>query len=190
MNKRPIVIVASARSGSTAYCYYLGKLHSMAVWAEPSYDEECFESFKQYISSGNNYVLKIISYQIANNQVYNSIIESDCYKIKLTRSNKIEQVASHYIGQCTNIWNSHNEYARGKQYSVPIDIELINSIIQVIIDNDKVFDSLGINFDEEQTYEELIKTIDLNSTIIAKIIPPVNYDLLKTVIEEEYDKYR
>lgn len=191
MNKRPIVIVASARSGSSAYCRYINKFYNIKGCQEPSRTLEEFESFKKYIKSGNtDYVLKIISDQIENNQLYQSILDSDCYKIKLTRENKIEQIASHYIGYSTNIWNSENKYARGKEYTVDIDTDLINSIIKIVIANDKLFDILNINFDKELTYEELIKSAILNDIDMAKIIPPTNYFFLKQRIEREYAKYR
>ena len=191
MNKRPIVIVASTRSGSSAFAWHLGKLHNVKTWTEPSYDPDWFDSFQRYIASGkNDYVLKVISYQIPINEIYQTILASDCYKIKLTRANKIEQIVSHYIGHSTWIWNSWDRYARGEQYTVPIDRALINSVIQTVITNDNLFDSLNIEFDEELTYEELINTVNLSNTGMVKIIPPTNYDLIKQAIEIEYDKYR
>ena len=191
MNKRPIVVIASTRSGSSAFASYLGKLHDIKVWMEPSYTEGGFNSFRRYlVSENNNYVLKVISWQILNNKIYQTILASNCYKIKLTRSNKIEQIASHYIGECTNIWNSTDQYARGIEYTVPVDLKLINSIINVVVANDRLFDSFDINFDETLTYEKLINTVNLSNTGMAKIIPPINYDEIRAVIEEEYAKYR
>ena len=191
MNKKPIVIVASARSGSSAYCRHVSNFYNVKRWQEPTRDLEVFESFKKYIKTGNtDYVLKIVSNQIENNKVYRSILDGDCYKIKLTRENKIDQIASHYIGYSTNIWNSENKYARGLTYHVNIDIAVVNTIINTVIADDKLFDILNISFDEEHTYEELIKTTILDDTGMAKLLPPTNYDLLKTVIEEEYGKFR
>ena len=191
MNKRPIVIVASTRSGSTAFASYIGEMYKIKIWSEPSFNAEGFESFKRYIAADNsNYVLKVISYQIPNNEIYHSILASDCYKIKLTRSNKVEQIASHYIGHCTDIWNDHDKYARGIEYTVPVDLTLINSIINVVVANDRIFDNLDIKFDEPHTYEQLINTVDLDSTGMVKIISPANYNEIKGVIEEEYAKHR
>ena len=191
MNKRPVIIVASTRSGSSAYCRHIGKSYNIKIWQEPTHNLEEFESFKRYIQAGNNdYVLKTITHQIKDNEIYQSILKNDCYKIKLTRENKIDQIVSHYIGGETNTWNSDNKYARGKEYNVKIDRNYINSAIQTVINNDRVFDDLKIEFDKEHTYEELIKTINLDSTGIVKMIPPTNYNLLKKVIEIEYAKYR
>lgn len=191
MNKRPIVIVASTRSGSTAFASYIGKMHKIKIWMEPSFTTEGFEAFERWLKAKNtDYVLKIISYQIANNEVYKTILEDDCYKIKLTRSNKIEQIASHYIGHSTWIWNSHDRYARGEQYTVPVDMKLVNDVIKTVIFNDNIFNNLDIKFDETHTYEELISTMNLDSTGIVKIIPPTNYNEIKAVIAKEYDKQK
>ena len=190
MNKRPIVIVASARSGSSAFAWHIGNLHNIEVWTEPTRNLEEFENFKKFVTTDNDYVLKIITYQIKDTEIYQSILKNNCYKIKLTRENKIDQIASHYIGNITNIWNSNNKYARGKEYTVKIDQHHINSVIQTVINNDQMFDDLKIEFDEEHTYEELIKTISLDSTGQAKMAPPTNFDLLKKAIEIEYAKYR
>ena len=191
ISKLPIVIIASSRSGSSALAQHISSLYNIKNWSEPTRDVEEFEKFKQYITRGNiNYVLKIISYQISSTEIYQTILANDCYKIKLTRENKLDQIVSHYIGHCTQVWNSTDQYARGVQYTVPADIKLINDAIQTVIFNDKVFDGLGIEFDETLTYEELISHTNLDSTGLAKIIPPTNYNEIKLVIEKEYDKYR
>lgn len=191
MNKRPIVIVASTRSGSSAFAWHLGRIHKIKIWTEPTNSTEEFEDFKSWLKAENtDYVLKIISYQIANTEVYQTILAGNCYKIKLTRSNKIEQITSHYIGHSTWIWNSTDRYARGEQYIVPVDMKLVNDAIKTVIFNDNIFNNLDIKFDETLTYEELITTINLDSSGLAKIIPPINYDKIRAVIEQEYDKYR
>ena len=190
MNKRPIVIVASARSGSSAFASYVGRMHKIKIWSEPSFNIEGLESFKKWLKAENtNYVLKIITYQLVDNELFQTILKTDCYKMKLTRSNKVEQIASHYIGHCTDIWNATGKYARGTEYTVPVELTLINSIINVVVTNDKLFDSFDIKFDETLTYEELISTINLDNTGVVKIIPPTNYNEIKRVIEEEYAKH-
>ena len=191
MNKRPIVIVASTRSGSTAFAWYLGRIHGIKIWSEPNNSVEEFEAFERWLAAeSTDYVLKIIAHQLVNNEVYQTILKTDCYKIKLTRANKIDHIVSQYIAHSTRIWNSNDRYARGVEYTVDIDIDLINYTIQSVINNDRVFNSSDINFDETFTYENLITTMNLDSTGIVKIMPPINYDEIKTVIEKEYDKHR
>ena len=191
MNKRPIVIVASTRSGSTAFASYIGEMHKIKIWMEPRFNTEGFESFKRWLADGNtDYVLKIIAHQLVNNEVYQTILQTDCYKIKLTRADKIDHIVSQYIAHFTRIWNSRDRYARGVEYTVNIDMNLVNNTINDVINNDRIFDNLDIDFDETQTYEELINTVDLGNTGAVKIIPPINYNEIKAVIEEEYAKYR
>jgi hypothetical protein len=189
--KFPIIIIASTRSGSSAFAGYIGDLYNTKVWSEPTGSIEEFEVFKRWVADNNkNYVLKIIAHQLVNNEVYQTILSSDCYKIKLTRENKIDHIVSQYIAAHTNIWNSDDKYARGMEYIVDIDKDLVNLTIQHIMHCDEVFNNLDIKFDEEHTYEELITHTHLDDTGIVKIIPPTNYSLLKRVIEKEYDKYR
>ena len=163
----------------------------MDGWIEPADDAIKFAKFKNYLNdTGSNYVLKIMAQHIETNPTYQSILSNDCYKIKLTRENKLEQIVSHYVGWTTKIWNSDDKFARGEKYIVEIDKQEINNIILDHIRYEKSFDQLDIKFDEEHTYEELLTTVDLNKSTIAKIVPPTNYNLLKRVIEQEYDKYR
>jgi len=193
ISKRPILIVASPRSGSSPYCYYLGKKYGLSIWAEPTHQKNfpnAFLEFEKYVQGNNDYVLKIISYQIENNPLYQQLLDSDCYKIKLTRENKVDQIVSEYIGKMTGIYNSTDKFARGIEYTVPIDINHINDSILYIKKTDNILNSLNVKFDEELTYEELLKTIDLNLSNILKIIPPTNYLELKEIIEHEYNKSR
>jgi len=191
MNKRPIVIVASTRSGSTAYASYIGLMHKIKIWSEPSFNIEGLESFKRWLKAENtDYVLKVIAHQLVDNEIFQTILKTDCYKIKLTRANKIDHIASQYIAHSTWIWNSGDRYARGVEYTVDIDMNLVKDTIKDVLNNDRIFDNLDIKFDETLTYEELIDTVNLDSTGMVKIISPTNYDEIKQVIEQEYDKYR
>jgi len=190
MNKRPIVIVASTRSGSTTFASYIGEMYKIKIWSEPSFDTEGFEVFKRWLKAENtDYVLKIIAHQLVDNELFQTILSGDCYKIKLTRANKIDHIASQYIALSTCIWNSGDRYARGVEYTVDIDMNLVKDTIKDVLNNDRIFDNLDIKFDETLTYEELIDTVNLDSTGMVKIISPTNYDEIKRVIEEEYAKH-
>jgi len=191
MNKRPIVIVASTRSGSSAYASYIACEYNLKLWSEPNLTVEGLATFERWLAAENkNYVLKIIARQLVKNEVYQTILKTDCYKIKLTRANKIDRIVSLYIADYTNIWNSYDRYARGIEYIVDINMDLIKATIKDVINNDRIIDNLDIDFDETLTYEELISTTNLDNTGVVKIIPPTNYDEIKAVIEEEYAKYR
>ena len=166
-------------------------MHGIKIWTEPTNSIEEFDSFKRWLTAGStNYVLKIIANRLVNNEVIQTILKTDCYKIKLTRANKIDHIVSQYIAYSTGVWNSGDRYARGVEYIVDIDMDLVNDTINDVINNDRVFDNLDIDFDETHTYEQLINTLNLDSTGMVKIIPPTNYDEIRTVIAEEYDKQR
>ena len=191
ISKRPILIVASPRSGSSPYCFHVGRTHGLTIWAEPTRDAVEFKEFQKFIHSTNKaYILKIITYQIADTPVYQRLLYTDCYKIKLTRQNKVDQIVSEYIGKMTGVYNSEDKFARGTEYTVPIDAGRIQDTILYIQKTDSIFDLLNVKFDEELTYEELVRTSDFSNTNIVKIIPPTNYLQLKEIIEHEYNKSR
>ena len=166
-------------------------MYAIPDWQEPTLLATSFDEFRNYLTTcDNKYALKILIHQLPGNLVYQSILANDCYKIKLTRENKVEQIISYYIASFTNIWNSKDKFARGNRYFINIDIDRIKDAIQHIIHSDKLLDNLDIEFDEEHTYEQLLQTINLDDSRIQKLIPPTNYIFLKRVIEQEYDKYR
>lgn len=190
----PILLLAGPRTGSSAYCHLLAKLHGLTSFTEPLAEdvipENMPELFDQSLKTDKKCVVKIIAYQISEYSTYQRLVYSKCYKIKLTRQNKIDQITSHYIGEKTKVWNSPNKFARGIEYSIPIDIPTIVKSILFIKHTDDILDNLPVKFDETVTYEELIKTVNLDETGVAKIIPPSNYNELRTIIQNVYDKQR
>lgn len=179
---KPIVIIANYRTGSTAYSIMLANQYNLVNFAEPHYQPELFEQLStMMLESERNFVLKIMPDQIKENLIYQQALDSDCYKIKLTRENKVEQIVSHYIARLTNKWNSSNPNIRGQMYNVPVSkVELAN-VINYIQKIDQQLDNLNIKFDQELTYESILESIE-NATVNKlpkKLIPPSNYEELK-----------
>lgn len=156
---------------------------------EPHLESPRLELLDKLINTEELFVVKLMPEHIDLNNHYRTIVTSDCYKIKLTRESKIDQIVSHYIGLMTLVWNSADPFARGKKYSVDIVRDKIKEAIDTILKNDKIFDNLNIKFDKEITYEQLLNN-GLLGTRHVKIVLPTNINLIKKVIEKEYDKYR
>jgi hypothetical protein len=161
----------------------------MHWFPEPHLTPETNSLFTSVLATSEPYVVKFMPEHISNNPWYQLLVASDCYKIKLTRESKLDQIASQYIALMTDVWNSKDPLARGEHYSVDIFEDTITTAIETIIRNDKLFDTLDIQFDKELTYEELLNSGQLGSRH-TKILPPTNIVLLKRVIEKAYDKYR
>ena len=189
MNNKVILLLANFRTGSSDYSYKLANDNVMPWLPEPHLESSQLELLDKLISTEKPFVVKLMPEHIHLNNHYQSIITSDCYKIKLTRESKVDQIVSHYIGLITSVWNSKNRYARGETYIVDIDSDKIKEAIDTVIKNDKIFDDLNIKFDKEITYEELLNN-GLLGTRHVKIVPPTNINLIKTLIKKEYDKYR
>jgi LPS sulfotransferase NodH len=142
------------------------------------------------VSADEKFVIKFMPEQIAEYDLYQKIVNSDCYKIKLIRENKLEQITSYYVASMTDIWNDHrNEFARGREYTVDISLDQIKTSINIITKNDFLLENLDIQFDEEVTYEQLVEQKLLTSGTI-KLHPPTNYKIIKQHIEYEYNKSR
>jgi len=189
MNKKSILLLANFRTGSSDYSYKLANDNDMPWLPEPHLESSRLALLDKLVSTESPFVIKFMPEHVDLNNHYQSIITSDCYKIKLTRESRVDQIVSHYIGLMTSVWNSKNRYARGETYIVDIVIDKIKEAIDTIVKNDKIFDNLNIKFDKEITYEQLLNN-GLLGTRHVKIVPPTNINLIKTIIEKEYDKYR
>lgn len=189
MNKKSILLLANFRTGSSNYSYKLATDNSMYWLPEPHLESSQLELLGNLINNNEPFVVKFMPEHIYLNNHYQSIITSNCYKIKLTRESILDQIVSHYIALMTSIWNSRNKFARGEIYIVDIVRDKIKEAIDTIIKNNKMFDNLNIKFDKEITYEQLLNN-NLLWNNFAKIVPPTNINLIKKVIEKEYDKYK
>jgi hypothetical protein len=111
---------------------------------------------------------------------YQELIASDCYKIKLTRNDKVSQIASHYIASVRNKWWTTNKEEQ-TNYFVPIISEKINQSITRIQLVDSMLDSYS-NFDIEVTSEDIgiIDGVDRSHSL-----KPLNLEHLLNVIKEK-----
>lgn len=180
--KKPIVIVANYRTGSTTYSNVIANQYNLVNFPEPHYQPEHFKQLSTMVlESKSNFVLKIMPDQIKKNLIYQQVLDLDCYKIKLTRENKVEQIVSHYIARLTNKWNSSNPATRGQVYHIPIMKVELTKVIEYILEMDQHLDRLSINFDQELTYESILESIKNTNFggLPKKLIPPSNYEELK-----------
>ena len=124
--KLPIIVVSSERSGSTAYSAHLADRYDLTWFSEPHISknrilfENCYKFHNQ-----PNYLVKFIARQSADYEIYQQLLDSDCYKIKLLRRNTVDQILSHYIARITGVWN-HSKLGPNRDSSVvPIDIKQV-----------------------------------------------------------------
>ena len=179
---KPIVIICNYRTGSTAYSAILADQHNFINFSEPHYDPVLVEQLSTLLAeSKTNFVLKIMPDQINLNPIYQQILALDCYKIKLTRNDKVEQIISQYIAKMTNKWNSPDPAVRGQVYKIPVVKSELIRAIDFIQEVDQLLDNLDINFDKEITYESInniLQDAELDG-MSKKLIAPSNYEELK-----------
>lgn len=185
MTKNRILLLANYRTGSSDYCDTLSKINNATFLPEPHLYEEKYRLLKKIVFAGEPFVVKFMPDQIAEHPIYVKILNSNCYKIKLTRENKIDQITSYYIAYMTKIWNSTDVLARGENYTVEISHEKIIKAIDMISKNDSIFNTLDIKFDEELTYEHLVDN-NLLGRRLVKILEPSNISDIKKAVEDVY----
>ena len=189
----PIVIIANYRTGSNAYGSMLARDHNFIPFLEPHLRQDALKEFQTVLSSNNNdFLLKIMPDQIEAHVAYKEILSNDCYKIKMTRDDKVEQIVSLYVARQTDAWTSYNSLLREKKYSVPINPGALMNVIEYILKMDKLLDNCGIDFDQSITYESIKESLIKNGNLLGheKLIAPINYEELKQytnkLINERY----
>jgi len=194
--KFPIIIVGTPRTGTTVYSEHLSKLYNLECISEPTLflhnsdlNDSDFLRLQELISQKNNrFVLKILYYQYHDSPIFKQLIENDnCYKIKVYRQDKIEQIASLYMAWNRGVWQQRAKSV--SKYSVSINTFEISKSINDINGQIEQFEQSCLKFDEVISYEEISK-LPLNYEGLKKITCPTNYDFLKEKIKrlKELDK--
>jgi hypothetical protein len=192
ITKFPILILANYRTGSSTLAHNLSVKHNLEFFSEPLRDE--IENGKpdkpmqrlidKIKNKENNFVVKFMPDQINDHQIYQDIYNSDCYKIKLQRRDKIAQIASYYISYASGTWHSDNPTERGEKYFIPAYYDDIEYAINLILDNDLRFDDIDVKFDQELYYEDL----NLENEWLVKLNPPLNYNGICMYIKDRMQK--
>jgi hypothetical protein len=180
--KLPIIVVSVERSGSTAYSAQLADQYNLTWFSEPhlSKNRTIFENYYNFHKQ-QPYLVKFIVNQSAEYEIYQQLLDSDCYKIKLLRRNTVDQILSHYIARITGVWN-HSKLGPNRDSSaVPIDIKQIEKSIYCIINNTNSLNNLPYKFNEIVYYEDLGNISNHRS--IEKLPSPVNADDIKQIIQ-------
>jgi len=185
ITKFPIIIIATPRTGSTAFTDHLAaKYPKLKVWKEPDNIPEELSDFLNYAKNNNDFILKVLINSLVRYPIWFKIkIYTNAYHlIKLKRKSLVEQVASHYVATNRNIWCYHKENFDKWQSKIQGPINIDESAIKKTIKSVKSY----INYinplvcDNTFFYEDMT---DLNSQEI-KTPKPANYIDLINKIED------
>lgn len=168
-NNFPILLLSNYRTGSSAMAGIIGKKYNLKVFREPHSNPVELAELALYIQIGRtDYIIKFMPDYIEQIQEYNHIYNSSCYKIKLTRRDKIAQITSYYIASVTNRWNNWKK-EKEDPYHIDVNDTLIDSAIERIFNVDALLDKSECA--EHMIYED----VDLTNPIMNKLLPPTNY---------------
>lgn len=176
INKFPIIIVSSPRTGSTILAEYISKKYNLKLFSEPDENKDITQEFYSYIKTKNNsFVLK---FHARNFSFYENLdIFANSYLISIQRKNIVEQIASHYVARARNkfIYNKENV-----EHNEIMDVNLFDIVVnceKVYVAN-KALREVKLNFDKKVFFEDLnLQELGHNSKFM--ITPkPKNYDYI------------
>ena len=181
----PVLLYANYRTGSNVLGSELAIKYKAKWYPEPIRNAERYKNFiEHYHSDDTRYIVKFMPDQ--TNQIVETaeLFNSDCFKIKLTRKNEFDQIVSHYIASMRDQWVQSSPSV--SNYSVDLDYTVLENVIQVIQSNNRLLDEEDNKFDVSLCYEDLNFTD--NSTLLHKITPPDNIELLRKIIRRYYEQ--
>jgi hypothetical protein len=180
--KTPILIVSNYRTGSSAYSAKLAEEHNLMWFAEPHlYPKLYYKLLSLMNTTERGFIVKFMSDQIEQYDIYKKLLRSDSYKIKLLRRDTEAQILSHYVATCTGIWNTVNGN-RPDSYQVKIDLSLLKSSIDIINESRKILDNLECDFDEVIYYEDLGIVTTSKYHKLEKLHQTSNIDEIRDVL--------
>ena len=186
IHKLPIVIVATARSGSTSLGLALARHYKVQWLNEPYHFPDTAHQLSDHHVNKIPYVTKFLIHQLPALEIHQTILNSDCFKIKLLRNNLVDQIVSLYIGEQTNNW-SQQELSI-PDYTVALDSQSMFRTVFNVCYNNKKLENLKINFDLELSYENL-NFKETSEKIKFKTSPPTNINDIIELATEQLNKF-
>lgn len=191
INKFPIIILSSPRTGSTLLTEVISaKYPSLKVFTEPDANNR-LDELEEYATSSNQYILKLhLRYLLKfPKNVIKQIINHDAFLIRIRRKNIIDQMVSEYIELCRNVWCYHSDtLEKYKDEIIKIDDELLTLAINTTNSFNNKLDTFPITYDLDTYYEDLIQSLDSNvSTVITP--KPVNHTEIYQALEQKLKKW-
>lgn len=178
ITKWPAIVIANYRTGSSPFAYKLGVDNKVAAFIEPTITNERQQAFTDFLKTSQPYVVKFMPDQVDRLAHYQTLLESDCYKIKLQRKNKVEQIASYYLALVKGKWFTA-EHEQESDYFIPVISEKIDYSIDKILSVDKLLDKITV-VDQTIYFEDLPVFDDIDRKPSLK---PKNLQRLYSLIE-------
>jgi hypothetical protein len=178
ITKWPVIIFASPRTGSTALGYHISNSNPLIkFYNEPNFRPVELEEFVEFSKFNNNYILKLLGSSIPMfpRSVQEVIFSDKVFKIKISRRNIINQIASHYVGMNRRTWNylNNENYNNLMNSNIIIDIDKIKQSINMINYDraivDKIITDVNVYYEDFDTFVSPMKKTPLPSNYAALI---------------------
>ena len=184
ITKKPIVIIASPRTGSTALGYHLGNLyHGLVYYNEPSVTPDYMKKFLNHtmVEKKNDYILKLLGSAINTypSEIIATIFSDQVFRIKMSRRNTIEQIASYYVGYYRQKWEYYTETDLTNT-AIKIELNKVRYAMNRIEIEENILSK--ISADVELYYEDFFEF----KSPSKKTPVPSNYPLLIDTITQLY----
>ena len=187
-NKWPCCVIASPRSGSSAFAYDLAVRHNLGysscilepnlAFKDQSHSMHAVDS--KIAAHDYLFIVKFMIHEAHQHQTYRQLLSMPSYKIRLYRRNKIKQIASKYISEVMqkSFFAAGEEY---EPYECQINLELIDHTIQEMTHIDLLLRDSQIQFDETIAYEDLWQ---LDTSWAVKTTQPENLEDIYAAVRD------
>lgn len=154
INRTPIVIISTSRSGSTSLLNLISKKLNLILYAHPKYNNVPYNELEMLLQQSNNWVFKIHADELIRYFPKLLGVIKNSFIIRIRRRNIIEQMASHYCAYVRNKW-VYNKGDTVNNADVGIDLTLIKSTIRTITIENKYVNYFPIKPELDLWYEDL-----------------------------------
>ena len=194
IDKFPIIILSSPRTGSTVLAEILSKkFPTLELFSEPDSHRkklgarDSMDGFSNYSNGSNQYILKchLINLSKYPPNLIEKIINHEAFLIKIKRKSIIDQMVSTYIELVRKMWYYDMvTFEKYKDEKIPIESAIIEDAVKIIKEANESFNKIQIEYDLEIYYEDLVNIINDNYKIRSNIAPkPINRNEIYEAIE-------
>lgn len=172
IEKFPIIILSSPRTGSTSLGDFLSKKYNIVYYCEPN---------GNFLPIKEEYILKFHARDLKKypSQIISKIFKNDCFLIRIRRRNLVSQIASNYVSLKRGRWNYKSDTVLEPE-SMEIDNDLVDISIKTVKIYNQHLETLIVNYDMDLYYEDII--LDIQATDYVITPKPLFYDELKDII--------
>lgn len=187
INKFPIIIMSSPRTGSTSLAYDICQVHpNLKLFNENlthAINSNESSEISSFIKNDKNYILKFHLGDINKYPEIDNIL-NDAYLIRIRRHNVLEQIVSFYIELHRNIWGYYKNSYASISDTIPLDNRRATGSISTILSYNAKLNKCKYNFDLDVYYEDLSFTNDE----LRQTPKPLNYMEVCEFIKQKLPK--